>query len=128
MSHMSKKVLAIALILVLLVSGLAIPAAAQEPAATPNAISFTILHTNDFHGQLEPSGSNPGMARVAKVVNDVRTAVGADSVLLVDAGDRMQGSLISNLKRASPPSPSSTPWGTRWGPSATTSSTGANRP
>lgn len=102
MSHMSKKVLAIALILVLLVSGLAIPAAAQEPAATPNAISFTILHTNDFHGQLEPSGSNPGMARVAKVVNDVRTAVGADSVLLVDAGDRMQGSLISNLQKGKP--------------------------
>lgn len=102
MSHMSKKVLAIALILVLLVSGLAIPAAAQEPAATPNAISFTILHTNDFHGQLEPSGSNPGMARVAKVVNDVRTAVGADNVLLVDAGDRMQGSLISNLQKGKP--------------------------
>ncbi len=102
MSHMSKKVLAIALILVLLVSGLTIPAAAQEPAATPNAISFTILHTNDFHGQLEPSGSNPGMARVAKVVNDVRTAVGADNVLLVDAGDRMQGSLISNLQKGKP--------------------------
>ena len=39
--------------------------------------TFTILHTNDFHGQLEPSGSNPGVARVATVVNDVRTAVGA---------------------------------------------------
>ena len=24
-------------------------------------VSFTILHTNDFHGQLEASGSNPGM-------------------------------------------------------------------
>ena len=37
------------------------------------------------------------MARVAAVVNDVRTAVGADNVLLVDAGDEMQGSLLSNL-------------------------------
>jgi 5'-nucleotidase len=55
------------------------------------------LHTNDFHGQLEASGSNPGMARVANFVNGVRTAVGASNVLLVDAGDEMQGSLLSNL-------------------------------
>lgn len=102
MSQMSKKILAITMILVLLVSGLAIPAAAQEPAAAPSAITFSILHTNDFHGQLEPSGSNPGMARTAKVINDVRAAVGADNVLLVDAGDRMQGSLISNLQKGKP--------------------------
>ena len=31
------------------------------------------------------------------IVNGVRTAVGADNVLLVDAGDEMQGSLLSNL-------------------------------
>ena len=42
------------------------------------------------------------MARVAKVVNDVRTAVGADNVLLVDAGDEMQGSLLSNLQKGAP--------------------------
>ncbi len=77
--------------------------AAQEGAAAPTeAVTFTVLHTNDFHGQLEPSGSNPGMARVAKVVNDVRAAVGADNVLLVDAGDEMQGSLLSNLQRGLP--------------------------
>jgi 2',3'-cyclic-nucleotide 2'-phosphodiesterase/3'-nucleotidase len=55
------------------------------------------LHTNDFHGQLESSGSNPGIARVATIVNDVRTALGDSNVLLVDAGDEMQGSLLSNL-------------------------------
>jgi 2',3'-cyclic-nucleotide 2'-phosphodiesterase (5'-nucleotidase family) len=60
-------------------------------------VSFTILHTNDFHGQLELSGSNPGMARTATVINSVRTALGADNVLLVDAGDEMQGSLLSNI-------------------------------
>jgi 2',3'-cyclic-nucleotide 2'-phosphodiesterase (5'-nucleotidase family) len=73
-----------------------------SPAGTAQAapgvpVSFTILHTNDFHGQLEPSGSNPGSARVAQVVNDIRTSVGAANVLLVDAGDEMQGSLLSNL-------------------------------
>ena len=99
MSRTTKKFLALTLILVLLISGLAIPAAAQPVAAPPVPVTFTILHTNDFHGQLEVSGSNPGMARVATVVNDVRTAVGADNVLLVDAGDEMQGSLLSNLQK-----------------------------
>ena len=73
---------------------------AQAPAA--DTVTVTMLHNNDFHGNLEPSGSNPGMARVAKVVNDVRTAVGADNVVLVDAGDKMQGSLLSNLFKGKP--------------------------
>jgi len=86
------------LALVALVGSLtAIPAA----AAPPVPVTFTILHTNDVHGQLEVnasgSTSNPGMAKVATVVNGVRTSVGAANVLLVDAGDEMQGSLLSNL-------------------------------
>ncbi|MBI5963341.1 MAG: 5'-nucleotidase C-terminal domain-containing protein [Chloroflexi bacterium] len=73
-------------------------AAFAAPSAVPSTpVTFTILHTNDFHGQLEPSGSNPGMARVSNFVNGVRTAVGAGNVLLVDDGDEMQGSLLSNL-------------------------------
>lgn len=62
--------------------------------------TFTILHTNDFHGQLQNkvgSTSNPGLSRVAKYFNDTRTAVGAAKVLVVDAGDEMQGSLLSNM-------------------------------
>ena len=77
----------------LVASAVAAPASAAP--ATPT--TFTILHTNDFHGQLEPAGSNPGSARVAQVVNDIRASVGAASTLLVDAGDEMQGSLLSNL-------------------------------
>ncbi len=65
-------------------------------------MSFTILHTNDYHGNLELSGSNPGAARVANTVNAVRTAVGADNVLLFDAGDIMQGSLLSNIQQGLP--------------------------
>ena len=102
MSRSTKKLLALSLILVLLVSGLAMPAAAAPAAAPSIPVTFTILHTNDFHGQLEPSGSNPGSARVAQVVNDIRTAVGAANVLLVDAGDEMQGSLLSNLGDGTP--------------------------
>src|SRR5674476_81827 len=42
------------------------------------------------------------MARVAAVVNGVRSSVGASNVLLVDAGDEMQGSLLSNLQKGAP--------------------------
>ncbi|MEI8084126.1 MAG: metallophosphatase, partial [Actinomycetes bacterium] len=102
MSRTSNKFLTLAMIVMLLVGALALPASAQRPAAAADAIAFTILHTNDFHGQLEPSGSNPGMARVAQVVNNARAAVGPERVLLVDAGDAMQGSLLSNLQKGVP--------------------------
>ena len=102
MSRSTKKFLALSLILVLLVSGLALPAAAAPAAAPAAPVTFTILHTNDFHGNLELSGSTPGAARVAQKIVDVRTAVGADKVLVFDAGDIMQGSLLSNLQKGLP--------------------------
>jgi 2',3'-cyclic-nucleotide 2'-phosphodiesterase (5'-nucleotidase family) len=81
-------------ILFSLVSSAVMAAPAGAPAVP---VTFTILHTNDFHGQLEASGSNPGSARIATIVNNIRTTKGAANVLLVDAGDEMQGSLLSNL-------------------------------
>ncbi|MCX6033252.1 MAG: 5'-nucleotidase C-terminal domain-containing protein [Chloroflexi bacterium] len=98
MSRVSNRVLTFALILVLLTSWFVIPAAAQGTQATPSGTAkIVILHTNDFHGNLELAGSNPGMARAAKVINDVRAAEGAANVALFDAGDEMQGTLLSNL-------------------------------
>ena len=106
MSRTTKKILAVSLILVLLVSGLALPATAAPPAP----VTFTILHTNDFHGQLEASNadpnkiSTPGMARTAHVIQKIRdanTLLGQET-LLVDAGDEMQGSLLSNLGDGTP--------------------------
>jgi len=98
----TSKAVSILTMLALLLSLFPLTAAAAPSAAPAVAVTFTILHTNDFHGQLEASGSNPGMARVAKVVNDTRTAAGAANVLLVDAGDEMQGSLLSNLGHGAP--------------------------
>ena len=97
MSRTTKKILAVSLILVLLVSGLAVPAAAAPAAAPSTPVTFTILHTNDFHGAFESAA-----AKVAQKIVDVRTAVGAENVLLMDAGDIMQGSLISNLQKGLP--------------------------
>jgi 2',3'-cyclic-nucleotide 2'-phosphodiesterase (5'-nucleotidase family)/subtilisin family serine protease len=70
---------------------------------TPNnQAAFTILHHNDFHGQLELSGSNPGYARVAGLINQIRNQIDTRNVLLLDAGDEMQGSLLSNVNKGAP--------------------------
>src|SRR5512140_3539269 len=76
-----------------------IVAAAPQPLAPNAVVSITIMHTNDFHGQLEASGSNPGYARDVAVINQVRTGLNSANVLLLDAGDEMQGSLLSNLNK-----------------------------
>jgi 2',3'-cyclic-nucleotide 2'-phosphodiesterase (5'-nucleotidase family) len=93
--------------LVMVLSIFFAPGAVPSALAAPESpVTFTILHTNDFHGQLEwrsgGSTSNPGAARLAQVINGVRTAVGADHVLLFDAGDQMQGSLLSNIQKGLP--------------------------
>ncbi len=94
------------LFVLIMIFSFTVPVSAKQSASSPQApsaaIPFTILHTNDFHGQLEFSGSNPGMARVSSKVNEIRTAKGDANVLLVDAGDEMQGSLLSNLQKGIP--------------------------
>jgi 5'-nucleotidase / UDP-sugar diphosphatase len=92
------------LVVLLVLASMLFPSAAfAQPAKGPDGpVSFSILHTNDFHGNLELAGSNPGAARVAQKIADVRTAVGDANVLVLDAGDIMQGTLISNLQKGLP--------------------------
>jgi 2',3'-cyclic-nucleotide 2'-phosphodiesterase (5'-nucleotidase family) len=78
---------------------LAIPAFARQPveaeaeaqalALVPSdVVTVTILHTNDFHGNLESDyKGRGGAAYMAGVIDGVRTAKGADNVALLDAGD-----------------------------------------
>ena len=58
-----------------------------------------ILHTNDFHGYLQSdSRGRGGSAYMAGVINWTRNAVGAENVLLADAGDIYLGAApISQL-------------------------------
>jgi 2',3'-cyclic-nucleotide 2'-phosphodiesterase (5'-nucleotidase family) len=80
-----------------------LPVKAAATASAPAPVSITILHTNDFHGNLDPAGSTPGIARMAYVISDVvRASVGVSNVVLLDAGDEMQGNLLSNLKKGEP--------------------------
>lgn len=64
--------------------------------------TVVVLHTNDFHGNLLATtdankNSVAGAARMATIVNSVRSAFGKDHVLLVDAGDAIQGATVANL-------------------------------
>lgn len=102
----AQRVTTMLVVLVVLFSQFVTQAGAAPRALSASPVTFTILHTNDFHGQLEwrsgGSSSNPGMARAAKVIGNVRSAVGAENVLLLDAGDEMQGSLLSNIQKGVP--------------------------
>ncbi len=70
--------------------------AARPAELAPSAVvTVTIFHTNDFHGNLQLSGSNPGMARTAYKI--FTNTVEPSYTLILDAGDIMQGSLLSNL-------------------------------
>ena len=60
--------------------------AAAQPAS--DVVEVTLLHTNDFHGRLEPDSSGRGgSAYIAGLVDSIRDDVGAGNVALLDAGD-----------------------------------------
>lgn len=58
-----------------------------------------ILHTNDFHGKVHPRGEVGGIRGLDQMVRAVRTEVGADRVLLLDAGDWFQGTPEGNVPK-----------------------------
>lgn len=74
-------------------------AAAIIAASAPvNADNLVILHTNDTHSQIDPTADNlGGVMRRKAVIDSVRSA--DPNVLLVDAGDIVQGTLYFNLYR-----------------------------
>ena len=58
-------------------------------------VSFSILHTNDFHIQLLSQNIGevyaPGAARLAYFIKTYREEVGAQNMLLLDTGDFIEG-------------------------------------
>jgi 5'-nucleotidase len=69
---------------------------------TPDNISLTILHTNDWHSRIEPfpqdGGRNAGMGgavRRMRKISALREEL--DHILLLDAGDVFQGTPYFNL-------------------------------
>jgi 5'-nucleotidase/UDP-sugar diphosphatase len=81
---MSKKIFKLTIIVIIL--AMIIPTTALGKA--PTVVNGTLLHTNDFHGRLEPDSSGRGgSAYIADKVNDIRATVGEENVVLMDAGD-----------------------------------------
>jgi 5'-nucleotidase/UDP-sugar diphosphatase len=88
----SKKLLLSLLMVIALTLAFVPMASAQGP------VNITILHTNDVHGNLEVDyQGRGGAANIAGYVDEVKAEVGAENVILLDAGDTMQGQPISNL-------------------------------
>ena len=96
--------LALALVLAPAVASAAGP---QGPGHDAHDLDLTLLATTDMHGRVvnwdyfkdatytERSGDTVGLAKVASVVDQVRTEVGDDSLLVVDNGDAIQGTPLS---------------------------------
>ena len=88
----------------LLAGGLALSAGCERTASGPAADCVAIASTNDLHGTLEPLTLEAGGRKVrygglevlASYVAVLRERFGA-RMLLLDAGDFYQGSVVSNL-------------------------------
>lgn len=90
-------------ILLSLLCLLTLPAWAQDsPSAGERTV--VVLHTNDLHGHLTPwrgwegeleGKALGGMDRLATAVKQVRSEVGADKVLLLDAGDTFGDTMLA---------------------------------
>ncbi|MFI6933954.1 bifunctional metallophosphatase/5'-nucleotidase [Streptomyces sp. NPDC050287] len=82
-------------------------AAERAPQHTPRTWSFSILGTTDLHSHVfdwdyyldkaysDSKGNSVGVARVATLIKQQRAAKGEEHVLLVDAGDIIQGTSLA---------------------------------
>ena len=82
-------------------------AVGQKPGKSPKTWSFSILGTTDLHSHVfdwdyykdaaysDKAGNSVGVARVATLIKQQRAAKGEEHVLLVDAGDIIQGTSLA---------------------------------
>jgi 5'-nucleotidase/UDP-sugar diphosphatase len=83
---MSKKITFLTILVVIIT--MVVPTSAYGGQQGGKEVQITLLHTNDFHGRLEPDSSRRGgSAYLADVVNDVRASMGEENVAVLDAGD-----------------------------------------
>ncbi len=67
----------------------------KEPAKTVDILTF-----NDFHGNVEESGKNPGMAKLVAYIREKQKD--NPNTIVVSGGDLYQGTAISNLTYGEP--------------------------
>lgn len=92
---MSKKIYT--LLIVVIILAMITPTAAFGKG--DSYARLILLHTNDFHGRLQPDSSNRGgSANMAGAINRIRAQYGDKNVALIDAGDIFFGApAISQL-------------------------------
>ena len=56
--------------------------------------TINLVAINDFHGNVTETGSNPGIAKIAGVLNEMKKL---NQTFFLSAGDNFQGTAISNL-------------------------------
>jgi 5'-nucleotidase/UDP-sugar diphosphatase len=107
--RLSVAVLSLVLIAALVVAILLLSKPAAEPAAEAVATgpvatepadsteTIVILHTNDFHGAIEPDATKGtgGLVNLVSLIDQLR-AEDLERTLLLDAGDIFQGTYVSN--------------------------------
>ncbi|WP_026820575.1 bifunctional metallophosphatase/5'-nucleotidase [Arthrobacter castelli] len=91
--------------------GMAGPAAAapDNPRASKNhTVDLTVMGTTDLHGHVEnwdyfknaeyddEAGNDVGLAKISTLVDQVRADRGDEHTLLIDAGDTIQGTSLTN--------------------------------
>ncbi|MBK1649032.1 bifunctional metallophosphatase/5'-nucleotidase [Rhabdochromatium marinum] len=94
-------------IIALAVATLLVAALAPPLALAGEALPLTLLHFNDFHGQLDPvenpddspttSGHLGGIARLAGLVQSIRAEEPTRPVVLLFGGDLLQGTVTSTV-------------------------------
>jgi 2',3'-cyclic-nucleotide 2'-phosphodiesterase/3'-nucleotidase len=89
------------------------PAATAAPGGTKggpkdSTVSITVMGTSDLHGYIEnwdyfknadyddAAGNDVGIAKISTLVNQVRADRGAGSTLLIDNGDTIQGTSLTD--------------------------------
>lgn len=88
------------------------PAATAAPGGTPGAkdrtATITVMGTSDLHGHIEnwdyftnaeyddAARNDVGLAKISSLVKQVRTDRGAESTLLIDNGDTIQGTALTD--------------------------------
>jgi 5'-nucleotidase len=80
------------------------PGAPAAAATAAGAVTVSIVGTNDLHGGIVARDGRGGLALLGGYVANLRAARARDggAVLLVDAGDMVQGTLESNLREGAP--------------------------
>jgi len=86
----------LAIIIVLFFSLTITPNSVFAAESNTDLVNLQILTINDFHGALIENGKNPGAAKMAQCLKDMK-AQNPSGTLILSAGDMFQGSPDSNL-------------------------------